>query len=166
MGTKIAKSLKQYMSDYGVKAKVNWANLDDPWSYAEEGIAFLIPFLNNKFDINIGYLDADYNVELRSRYAILDCINEMLDNDIPGMLAIGPYSKDSVLLFNSTKDIISNTSSNSTKNHYVTVTATYYDDIADDYYLEVSSWGKKYYISYEDFVDKKDIFSGETKIKL
>lgn len=40
MGTKIAKSLKQYMSDYGVKAKVNWANLDDPWSYAEEGIAF------------------------------------------------------------------------------------------------------------------------------
>lgn len=166
MGTKIAKSLKQYMSDYGVKAKVNWANLDDPWSYAEEGIAFLIPFLNNKFDINIGYLDADYNVELRSRYAILDGINEMLDNDIPGMLAIGPYSKDSVLLFNSTKDIISNISSNSTKNHYVTVTATYYDDIADDYYLEVSSWGKKYYISYEDFVDKKDIFSGETKIKL
>lgn len=75
------------------------------------------------------------------------------------------FGKD-VLLFNSTKDIISNISSNSTKNHYVTVTATYYDDIADDYYLEVSSWGKKYYISYEDFVDKKDIFSGETKIKL
>ena len=166
MGTKIAKSLKQYMSDYGVKAKVNWANLDDPWSYTKEGFAYLIPFLNNKFDINIGYLDADYNVELRSRYAILDSINEMLDNDIPGMLAIGPYSKDSVLLFNSTKDIISNTSSSSTKNHYVTVTATYYDDIADDYYLEVSSWGKKFYISYEDFVDKKDIFSGETKIKL
>ena len=46
----------------------------------------------------------------------------------------------------------------------MTVTAIYYDDIVDDYYLEISSWGKKYYISYCDFADKKDIFSGETVI--
>ena len=90
----------------------------------------------------------------------------MLDEDIPCMLAIGPYCSDEVLLFDNPVDIISNKSSNSTKDHYVTVTAYYYDDIANDYYLEVSSWGKKYYISYNDFTDKKDIFSGETRICL
>ena len=165
-GTIVASALEQYMSDYGIDANVDWANLDNPWSYAEEGIAYIIPYLNQKYDINIGYLDADYNIELRSPISILNSIKEMLDEDIPCMLAIGPYCSDEVLLFDNPVDIISNKSSNSTKDHYVTVTAYYYDDIANDYYLEVSSWGKKYYISYNDFTDKKDIFSGETRICL
>lgn len=37
--------------------------------------------------------------------------------------------------------------------HFVTVTGIIKDDILEKTYLEVASWGSKYYIDYEEYID-------------
>ena len=40
-----------------------------------------------------------------------------------------------------------------TTHHYYTITGIIYDDILDEAFLRISSWGKEYYIKYSEYVD-------------
>ena len=82
-------------------------------------------------------------------------VREMLDNDIPVIMSIGPnfprvWKHGAVNLY-SKKENGEYVATSSVKAHFITVTAI------DDEWLEVSSWGRVHYINrrkYEEFVSK------------
>ena len=101
---------------------------------------------------------------------ILSRIKEMLSNDIPVVLAIGPgmFRKNKLTFYNKingTDGSIIFKPVTKTKDHYVTVTGVEEyivssngdkRDAADPQnkiMLEISSWGKKYYVNYNDYRD-------------
>ena len=103
------------------------------------------------------------------------CIKEMLENDIPVVLSIGPGlirgRKKELTLYslNETDGKPHFTQVNSVKDHYVNVTGII--ETESSTMLEISSWGKKYYIDYNeyrDFVRKHDnyLFSNILYIKV
>ena len=95
-------------------------------------------------------------------------VREMLVNDLPVILSIGPnfpavWKKDR-LPFYSRRDDGSYVRSSSAKSHYVTVTGL------DDEWARISSWGREYYIrrsEYDDFVKRhsSQVFSNILYIK-
>lgn len=110
--------------------------------------------------LGINTYSNDYDLGLSAGWCISEDkmesrIKEMLDEDIPVTLCIGA-GKEEVLLYNSIPDkwdwdsIIAVLRTN---DHYVTITGIYIDNIAGETALEVSSWGKKYYINYEEFLE-------------
>ncbi|MCR5213587.1 MAG: hypothetical protein K6E10_04165 [Eubacterium sp.] len=85
---------------------------------------------------------------------LLDSIRQMLTNEIPVIIAIGPgfFRKDKVVFYDR-KEIggaIHFKPLTKTKDHYVTVTGMLETD--DRILLEISSWGKKYYMDYGEYV--------------
>ena len=94
---------------------------------------------------------------------LLDKIKEMLENDIPVIISIGPgfFRKEKVRFYNKSKDEKGRTvykPVTKTKDHYVTVTGV---EEGSHTFLEISSWGKRYYINFEEYqqyVKKNDNF--------
>ena len=96
---------------------------------------------------------------------ILKCIREMLSNDIPVILAIGPgfFRKNKVIFYNmletreGTKHVkYTFKPATKTKDHYVTVTGIIEckgEDGEDKVMLEISSWGRKYYVNYDEYLE-------------
>lgn len=96
-----------------------------------------------------GNLHASWGCSINN---LLPRIEEMLSNDIPVTLSIGPvWDEDNELnlYFNSNGKILKR----KVANHYVTVTGLREDYITKQVWLEVSSWGKKYYINYEEYLE-------------
>ena len=99
-------------------------------------------------------LTADWNTD-----ALLtqDIILEMLDNDIPVTLAIGPDDEFGVDFYNdlcfTTNDsyYLENKGKEFVEDHYVTVTGAIENRIKDNVILEISSWGEKYYIDFDEY---------------
>ena len=94
-------------------------------------------------------------------WKLLDKIREMLENDIPVVISIGPgfLRKDKVKLYSATEKNgkIHYKPVTQTKDHYVTVTGVV--ELSDITMIEISSWGKRYYINwkeYTDYVKKND----------
>ena len=101
---------------------------------------------------------------------ILSRIREMLSGDIPVILSIGPGiirgRKEKLTFYAATPDKSSNgddisfSPATSTKDHYVNVTGIY--ETEDGViYLEISSWGKRYYVNFDEymtFIKKHDNF--------
>ena len=111
-------------------------------------------------------LDADWAVNIP---VMKTCIAEMLDNNIPVCLAIGPgepgisfYDQDKI---DKTKPytFVVNSYKSKVSDHYITVTVMLEDHIMKKTYLEISSWGDKYYIDFEEYIDHinktNDVFS-------
>lgn len=103
------------------------------------------------------------------------CIKEMLENDIPVVLSIGPGlirgRKKELPLYslNEPDGKPHFTQVNSVKDHYINVTGII--EAESSTMLEISSWGKRYYIDYNeyrDFVRKHDnyLFSNILYIKV
>lgn len=103
------------------------------------------------------------------------CIKEMLENDIPVVLSIGPglirERKKELPLYslNEPDGKPHFTQVNSVKDHYINVTGII--ETENSTMLEISSWGKRYYIDYNeyrDFVRKHDnyLFSNILYIKV
>lgn len=128
-------------------------------------------------------------------YDMLDMMEEMLSQDIPVILSIGPntpniWGKKGVpfyqireIDYKACEDNIEKTEASSesaqsyegevtsevkessvtkkpyyykvaipcVNSHYVTVTSVIKDDVAERIMLRISSWGKQYYISYEEY---------------
>ncbi len=92
---------------------------------------------------------------------LLARVRDMLDNDIPVTLGIGPgfFRKDRVHLYvlqlekdgplRSGNLRYSLKRRGSTKDHYVTITGLLEDN--EKVYFEISSWGRKYYIDYDEY---------------
>lgn len=107
-------------------------------------------------------------------YDMYDMIEEMLSEDIPVILSIGPntpllwggkgipfYEREEIenalnltdaesaageLRTHYYKEVMQNINS-----HYVTVTALIKDDEINTIMLRISSWGKQFYINYEEY---------------
>lgn len=112
--------------------------------------------MNEYFDIcNIDYY-ANWGVEDKN---ILPCIIEMINNDIPVMMSIGPdiYEKGVEFYYTVNADLGEKVNIDDfekygeVNSHYVTVTGAQYDAIKDKYYLIVSSWGKQFIIDYDEY---------------
>jgi hypothetical protein len=129
-------------------------------------------------------LDASWKFRL-SYYDMLDIMEEMLSEDIPVILSIGPntpklWGKKGIPFYELRKIEFrvsdnkenENPASTDTKkqaetkkayyykvaypiinSHFVTVTGIIKDDIASRFMLRISSWGKLYYINYEEYRD-------------
>ena len=83
-------------------------------------------------------------------------MEQMLRQDLPVILAIAPnlpavWQQHKVKLYRKTGDTF--TAVTAVKGHYVTVTAM------DDRWLQVSSWGKEYYILRQDYWEYGERYS-------
>lgn len=120
--------------------------------------------LNLFFFFNRKSIKDSSGCKLSARWAvrpsrILTCIKEMLENDIPVILSIGPgfLHKEKLKFYR--KNITATGESSykpvtETKDHYVTVTGVLEAKAKDDkdiVLLEISSWGRKYYVNFEEY---------------
>ena len=114
-----------------------------------------------------------YRFKLRARwklglsyYDMLASIEEMLSRDIPIILSIGPNTpflwKNNGISFY-TKNVIDEADryhpvKSNVNSHYVTVTGIYNNltDCKEKIMLRISSWGKLYYINYNEYRDYID----------
>ncbi len=110
-------------------------------------------------------------------YDMYNLIEEMLQKDIPVILSIGPntpnlWGKEGIPFYE-LKEIDYHEPREDTEEkpeemskpyyyhavkqrisgHYVTVTALIKDEVTDRIMLRISSWGKQYYINYEEYWD-------------
>lgn len=143
LGTKIASAINSYSKNYGLGLKANWK-------------------------LALTYYD------------MLDIIQEMLEQDIPVILSIGPntpnvWGKKGIPFYERKEIEIQLSEDASTEgskpyyykvvqqsvnSHYVTVTAIVKDDVAGQIMLRISSWGKQYYINYEEYRNYVESTSG------
>lgn len=146
LGTKVASSINEYSKAYGLGLTASWK-------------LFL------------------------SYYDMLGIMEEMLSQDIPVILSIGPntpllWGKKGIPFYelrkiefrmNDSSSKETSSPSDSKKiieikrayyyklaypginSHFVTVTGIIRDDLASRYMLRISSWGKEYYINYEEY---------------
>lgn len=112
--------------------------------------------LNYYAYINETNLCAGWN---NSKELLLPRIKTMLQNDIPVPLLIGDGSKnDGVSLYREvgpagSQRYVLQKYIQKTCWHYVNITGLLEDHIDGKTILEISSWGERLYISYEDYVD-------------
>lgn len=106
-------------------------------------------------------------------YDMLEQIEEMLSKDIPVVLSIGPnlpnlwgkkgipfyerceidYQDENTKASEVSKPYYYKAVKQNINSHYVTVTGLIKDDVTERIMLRISSWGKKYYINYEEYWD-------------
>jgi hypothetical protein len=114
-----------------------------------------------------------------SYYDMFEMISEMLIHDIPVILSIGPntpnlWGKKGIPFYERyeveipadkthptpTKQYRYRPVIHDVNSHYVAVTAIIKDDAASTILLRISSWGKQYYIKYEEYRDYIENYSG------
>ena len=113
---------------------------------------------------------ADWGVPV---YELVAKLEEMITNDIPATISIGPafLKKDRLPLYKKKEKENGSLEfyrDDDTKDHYVTVTGMVIGE--KNRMIEISSWGRKYYIDldeYISFVDRNDntLFSNIVYIK-
>lgn len=169
--------------------------IDDQYTKTQRVIAVLgtkIASAINAYSRSYGFgYQASWKLKL-TYYDMLEMIEEMLSQDIPVILSIGPntpnlWGKKGVPFYefkeidykeeeekSSVDSSVSETAKpsivkkpyyykvvNSDVNgHYVTVTGVIKDDVAGRIMLRISSWGKQYYINYEEYRDYIENTSG------
>lgn len=146
-----------------------YINYNSYYSYIlemeDKYLSILGPLGINGFSIASGVnkYSEDYNLGLNAVWGhdsdkILERIKEMLNNGIPVTLSIGPSSDSKIKLYDfdlyteNGPDFVESNHSD-TNNHYVTVTGMVIDNIKKQTVLEVSTWGKIYYIKFEEYMD-------------
>lgn len=153
--------------------------IDDKYTKTRHFIAVLGPKVAsaiNSYSKNYGFgLKASWKMKL-TYYDMYDMIEEMLSQDIPVILSIGPnfpniwgkkgipfyerkeidYQDPDGKLSLKSKPYYYQAVMQAVNSHYVTVTGIIKDDVAGRIMLRISSWGKMYYINYEEFRDYID----------
>lgn len=116
------------------------------------------PFGINGFALSVGLELAFryYKIPMRARWGVhsgelFKTIDRMLSEDIPVILSVGPnfprvWQKKNATLYTMRSGEHPRASA-STHAHFLTVTGM------DEEWLQVSSWGRKYYISREEYAD-------------
>lgn len=105
---------------------------------------------------------SDNNLHLSAKWGVdSDMIHnkifEMIDNDIPVTISIGPDSNCGVNYYSELskspiKSFFLDNKIDVIKDHYVTITCAIEDKIKDSIILEISTWGKKRYIYFDDYI--------------
>lgn len=145
----------------------------------------IIAVLGPKVASAINTYSEDFDLGLKaawrwklSYYDMLDIIEEMLALDIPIILSIGPnwpnlWGKKGISFYERKEIDFPDIDSSFLKvkpyyyhavqqginGHYVVITGIVKDEIAGRIMLCISSWGKKYYINYEEYRDYIDTLS-------
>lgn len=89
---------------------------------------------------------------------MLSRIEEMLSKDIPITLSIGPMRKNGVMFYDWMPDeknkynFETYSHEDYVSGHYVTITGLMCDE-SGRRMLEISSWGRKYYINFDEFME-------------
>jgi len=113
-------------------------------------------------------LKASWKMNL-SYYDMLALMEEMLSKDLPVIFSIGPntpnlWGKKGIRFFThkelENKKYEYQVARTEINGHYVTVTGIIKDEIKKKLMLQISSWGKMFYIDYEEYRDYVDHFSG------
>ena len=163
--TKITDEVEMLMNGgYEYESYVEYVlNMDETYVGTTEGGPLgteLVSGMNKYFKS----YDIDYRASWKvSKDKIYSRIKDMVTDDIPVILSIGPAK---ILQFSKKKDKVSDEKVNlyvkndyeyvvsqKTNNHYVIVTGIVKDKITDDIWLRVSSWGEMYYINYDEYLD-------------
>ncbi len=146
LGPSIARAVRSYSRTYGLGLKAAW-----------------------KWKLNY--------------YDMYDRMEEMLGRDLPVILSIGPNvpklwgrkgipfyelkeidyldpgAKGQEPMTEASKPYYYKTVEEGINGHYVTVTALIKDEVTGRIMLRISSWGKQYYINYEEYRDYIDSHS-------
>ena len=108
-----------------------------------------------------------------SYYDMYELMEEMLQQDLPVILSIGPntpklWGKKGIPLYelceinyissennkeNTIKPYYYKAVKSDVNGHYVTVTGLFKDEVTGKIMLRISSWGKQYFINYEEYRD-------------
>jgi len=107
---------------------------------------------------------------------MLDKIYKMLGNDIPVIFSVGPntpnlWGKKEVNMYvklnkgdagynDDLNEMRQYTKKRTVNGHYMTITGITCDNLAGRIMLCISSWGKKYYIDYDEYRDYIDKYGG------
>ncbi len=166
-------------SDYDIYVRA----INDKYTKTKRIIAVLGTTVANAINTYSGQyglgLKAAWKLSL-SYYDMLEMIEEMLGKDIPVILSIGPNTPNlwgkKGIPFYELREIdyqeTDNTDPEAAKpyyykavkqdinGHFVTVTGVIKDDVTGRIMLRISSWGKQYYINYEEYRDYIDSAGG------
>lgn len=160
--------------------------IDTYYTRTRRWIAVLGPQIANSFNSYARTYDLSYRAKWKlflSYYDMYEMIEEMLSLDIPVIISIGPntprlwgkkgipfYKKHTIKvpikLDNSDSPTLTfhtiyrYEAVQNVNSHYVTVTGLIKDPIAATIMLRISSWGKQYYINYEEYRDYITEFGG------
>jgi hypothetical protein len=176
--------------------QINYENYDlyvrrinDQYTKALRVIAVLGPKVASAINSYSNSYGLPYQAEWKwklSYYDMLEYMEEMLQQDIPVILSIGPntpklWGKKGIPFYErkeieyrdmDEKPAEGGKSAEAKKpyyykvvmqdvnSHYVTVTGIIKDDVAGRIMLRISSWGKQYYINYEEYREYVEVTSG------
>lgn len=135
--------------------------------------------INTYSELHSFDLNASWKWKL-TYYDMLEMIEEMLKRDIPVILSIGPntpklWGKKGISFYERCEiDYLDHADQSGEvakpyyykvvkqdiNGHYVTVTALIKDDITGQIMLRISSWGKQFYINYEEYRDYVENYGG------
>lgn len=96
--------------------------------------------------------------------AVLNDIENMLENNIPVVFAVYDIKGEKIRLYNDLQEAKTNSGIiKDINSHYMTITGLYKcagDTLADEtYILKVVSWGTEYYINYDQYAEKLSYFN-------
>lgn len=156
-------------------------NINDEYTKTRRIIAVLGPRLAHSFNSYADTYHLNYKASWKltlTYYDMYELMKEMLYEDIPVILSIGPntpnlwgnkgisfYQKYQIegLENEKAKENFIGTEkipkyyymalTNDVNRHYVTVTGIETDEVFGKVMLRISSWGKSYYINYEEYRD-------------
>jgi hypothetical protein len=158
-------------------------SINDRYTNTKRVIAVLGPKLANAIntycDVHSYNFRAYWKLKL-SYYDMYDMIEEMLRRDIPVILSIGPntpnlWGKKGIPFYERCEiDYVETDSQKmdgmkpyyykavkqNVNGHYIMVTGIIKDDVTGQIMLRISSWGKQYYINYEEYRDYIENASG------
>lgn len=159
--------------------------IDQYYTNTRRWIAVIGPKIASAFNSYCKAHDMKFRAKWRlslSFYDMLEIIEEMLSLDLPVILSIGPntpnlWGKTGIKFYQQYTALVpAKNTDNPTietetvfryreamkdvNGHYVTVTGLWKDPETTSLMLSISSWGKKYYINYEEYRDYIDDHSG------
>ncbi|MDF2941606.1 MAG: hypothetical protein K0S01_464 [Herbinix sp.] len=170
--------------------KVNYSNYDpyvrtihDNYTKTRHIIAVLGPAIASAINSYSSSYGLHYHASWKwslTYYDMYELIEEMLHKDIPVILSIGPntpklWGKKGIPFYERREiDYQENADQNpevgkpyyykmvkqNVNGHYVTVTGLIKDVVTERIMLRISSWGKQYYINYEEYRDYIENNSG------
>lgn len=133
-----------------------------PWAM-EKGLRNFLK-TNNCASTNVKWARYRWKRKSSQKGAVLYDIKKMLKDNIPVVFAYYAFGKKKITLYSSLQDALNRVKEpNGINSHYMTVIGLYKFEDADameyKYILEVVSWGKIFYIDYNEYANKLSYFS-------
>ena len=136
-----------------------------PWKMAGGFRDFLKA--NNSSHTNVKWARYGKVAGVKRKQKILDEIERMLNEDIPVVFSYHSFAKKSIILYDSIQEAGTNNSEGANPanadSHYMTIIGLYKSPNEQPqkykYILQVVSWGRVYYIDYDQYAKKLDYFS-------